>query len=113
MPGTLPQLLDKLDRLLLADMAAHTGKADVPSCDGHRHLTTPRHYAYVKIAEGCDRHCAYCAIPIITGKHVSRPKAEILLEVRDMVAEGVKEFQIIAQELANSHEYQRIIGISS
>lgn len=75
------------------------GKADVPSCDGHRHLTTPRHYAYVKIAEGCDRHCAYCAIPIITGKHVSRPKAEILQEVRNMVAEGVKEFQIIAQEL--------------
>ena len=75
------------------------GKADVPSCDGHRHLTTPRHYAYVKIAEGCDRYCAYCAIPIITGKHVSRPKAEILQEVRDMVAEGVKEFQIIAQEL--------------
>lgn len=75
------------------------GKADVPSCDGHRHLTTPRHYAYVKIAEGCDRHCAYCAIPIITGKHVSRPKAEILQEVRDMVAEGVKEFLIIAQEL--------------
>ena len=75
------------------------GKADVPSCDGHRHLPTPRHYAYVKIAEGCDRHCAYCAIPIITGKHVSRPKAEILQEVRDMVAEGVKEFQIIAQEL--------------
>ena len=75
------------------------GKAEVPSCDGHRHLTTPRHYAYVKIAEGCDRHCAYCAIPIITGKHVSRPKAEILQEVRDMVAEGVKEFQIIAQEL--------------
>ena len=75
------------------------GKADVPSCDGHRHLTTPRHYAYVKIAEGCDRHCAYCAIPIITGKHVSRPKTEILQEVRDMVAEGVKEFQIIAQEL--------------
>lgn len=75
------------------------GKADVPSCDGHRHLTTPRHYAYVKIAEGCDRHCAYCAIPIITGKHVSRPKEEILQEVRDMAAEGVKEFQIIAQEL--------------
>ena len=75
------------------------GKADVPSCDGHRHLTTPRHYAYVKIAEGCNRHCAYCAIPIITGKHVSRPKEEILNEVRELVAEGVKEFQIIAQEL--------------
>lgn len=80
---------------LLGDL----GKADVPSCDGHRHLTTPRHYAYVKIAEGCDRHCAYCAIPIITGKHVSRPKEEILQEIRAMVAEGVKEFQIIAQEL--------------
>ena len=75
------------------------GKADEPSCDGRRHLTTPRHYAYVKISEGCDRHCAYCAIPIITGKHVSRPKEEILQEVREMVAEGVKEFQVIAQEL--------------
>ena len=75
------------------------GKADVPACDGRRHLTTPHHYAYVKISEGCDRHCAYCAIPIITGKHVSRPKEEILQEVRDMVADGVKEFQVIAQDL--------------
>ena len=75
------------------------GKADVVSCDGRRHLTTPRHYAYLKISEGCDRHCAYCAIPIITGKHVSRPKEEILQEVREMVADGVKEFQVIAQEL--------------
>ena len=55
--------------------------------------------AYVKIAEGCDRHCAYCAIPIITGKHISRPMDEILDEVRELVAEGVKEFQVIAQEL--------------
>ncbi len=75
------------------------GKADVAACDGRRHLTTPHHYAYIKIAEGCDRHCAYCAIPIITGKHVSRPKKEILDEVRSLVAEGVKELQIIAQEL--------------
>ena len=75
------------------------GKAEVSSCNGQRHLTTPRHYAYIKIAEGCNRHCAYCAIPIITGKHVSRPKEEILQEVRELVAEGVKEFQIIAQEL--------------
>lgn len=64
-----------------------------------RHLTTPKHYAYVKISEGCNRHCAYCAIPIITGKHVSREKEEILAEVKDLVAQGVKEFQIIAQEL--------------
>ncbi|MBO1362772.1 30S ribosomal protein S12 methylthiotransferase RimO [Prevotella sp. A2931] len=80
---------------LLTDL----GKADIPSCNGLRHLTTPRHYAYLKIAEGCDRHCAYCAIPIITGRHVSRPKQEILEEVRSMVASGVKEFQVIAQEL--------------
>ncbi len=75
------------------------GKADIASCDGKRHLTTPHHYAYIKIAEGCDRHCAYCAIPVITGKHVSRPMDEILDEVRSLVADGVKEFQIIAQEL--------------
>ena len=75
------------------------GKADVVACDGRRHLTTPHHYAYVKIAEGCDRHCAYCAIPIITGKHTSRSKEDILQEVRELVADGVKEFQIIAQEL--------------
>lgn len=80
---------------LLADL----GKAEIKACNGQRHLTTPAHYAYIKIAEGCDRHCAYCAIPIITGKHVSRPKDEILQEVRNLVADGVKEFQIIAQEL--------------
>lgn len=80
---------------LLADL----GKAEIKACNGQRHLTTPAHHAYIKIAEGCDRHCAYCAIPIITGKHVSRPKDEILQEVRHLVADGVKEFQIIAQEL--------------
>ncbi len=64
-----------------------------------RVLTTPDHYAYVKISEGCNRRCAYCAIPIITGSHVSRPMEEIVEEVRYLVARGVKEFQIIAQEL--------------
>lgn len=64
-----------------------------------RRITTPRHYAYLKISEGCDRHCAYCAIPIITGKHVSRPMDEVLAEVRQLVADGTTEFQVIAQEL--------------
>lgn len=64
-----------------------------------RVLTTPGHYAYIKISEGCNRRCAYCAIPIITGSHVSRPIEEIVDEVRYLVARGVKEFQIIAQEL--------------
>jgi ribosomal protein S12 methylthiotransferase len=65
----------------------------------HRHITTPSHYTYIKISEGCDRHCAYCAIPLITGRHQSRPMEEILDEVRWLVSQGTKEFQIIAQEL--------------
>ena len=64
-----------------------------------RKLTTPSHYAYLKISEGCDRHCAYCAIPLITGRHRSRPMEEILDEVRWLVSQGVKELQVIAQEL--------------
>lgn len=80
---------------LLADL----GKTYYSECAIERHLTTPKHYAYLKISEGCDRKCAYCAIPIITGKHVSRPMEEILDEVRLLVAQGVKEFQVIAQEL--------------
>lgn len=59
----------------------------------------PGHFCYIKISEGCDRHCAYCAIPIITGRHISRPMDEILSEVEERVSEGVKEFQVIAQEL--------------
>ena len=64
-----------------------------------RVLTTPPHYTYIKISEGCDRHCAYCAIPLITGRHQSRPMDEILDEVRYLVGLGVKEFNVIAQEL--------------
>ncbi|MBO4906399.1 MAG: 30S ribosomal protein S12 methylthiotransferase RimO [Bacteroidaceae bacterium] len=64
-----------------------------------RTITTPSHYAYIKISEGCNRHCAYCAIPIITGQHKSRPMEDILDEVRQLVAQGVHEFQVIAQEL--------------
>ena len=67
--------------------------------DVHRKITTPKHYVYLKIAEGCDRHCAYCAIPLITGRHKSRPMEEILDEVRQLVKQGTKEFNVIAQEL--------------
>lgn len=72
---------------------------DFEACEGKRHITTPSHYAYIKISEGCDRHCAYCAIPLITGKHQSRPVQEVLDEVRYLVSKGVKEFNVIAQEL--------------
>lgn len=80
---------------LIADL----GLSKTPESPTMRTLTTPKHYAYLKISEGCDRHCAYCAIPIITGKHKSRPKQEIIEEVQALVAQGVKEFQVIAQEL--------------
>ena len=70
-----------------------------PELANERVLTTPGHYAFLKISEGCNRRCAYCAIPIITGAHKSRPIEEILDEVRYLVSKGVKEFQIIAQEL--------------
>ena len=65
-----------------------------------RTLTTPKHYAYIKISEGCNRTCSYCAIPIITGKHRSRSMEDIENEVKGLVAQGVKEFQLIAQDLS-------------
>ena len=80
---------------LLADLMHDEPRATAST----RHLTTPRHYAYVKISEGCDRHCAYCAIPLITGRHQSRPMADILAEVEQLAKGGTKEFQVIAQEL--------------
>ncbi|MDD6211510.1 MAG: 30S ribosomal protein S12 methylthiotransferase RimO [Bacteroidales bacterium] len=81
--------------LLLSDL----GKEYNRQAASERILTTPGHYAYLKIAEGCSRSCAYCSIPIITGKYKSRPIEEILDEVRYLVSKGVREFQIIAQDL--------------
>ena len=66
-----------------------------------RKLTTPKHYAYLKISEGCNRMCSYCAIPLITGRHTSRPMEEILDEVRWLVSQGVKELNVIAQDLSS------------
>lgn len=66
-----------------------------------RVITTPSHHAYLKIAEGCNRFCAFCAIPIITGRYTSRPIEEILEEVKMLVNRGVKEFNLIAQDLTN------------
>ncbi len=81
------------------ELIADLKKEYKPEIAHERVLSTPSHYAFLKISEGCNRRCAYCAIPIITGAHVSRPIEEILDEVRYLVAQGVKEFQIIAQEL--------------
>ena len=88
---------------LIQDLSEDNKKSETsnPTVCGQlvRHLTTPAHYAYIKISEGCNRTCSYCAIPIITGHHQSRPMEDILAEVKALVARGVKEFQIIAQEL--------------
>ncbi len=81
-----------------------------------RNLTTPPHYAYIKIAEGCNRFCSFCAIPLITGRFKSRPIEEIVEETRSLVARGVKEFNVIAQDLSSygtdiygRHELARLI----
>ena len=82
---------------IISELSSSTSQERISGYE--RILTTPRHYAYVKISEGCDRKCAYCAIPIITGRHQSRPMEDIIAEVEYLVAQGVKEFQVIAQEL--------------
>lgn len=85
-------------KALVDDLEVLYGKAQVVT-EKSRTRKARKHYCYIKISEGCDRHCAYCAIPIITGKHKSRTIDDILDEVKVRVSEGVKEFQIIAQEL--------------
>ena len=84
---------------IVSDLRTDNCQLSTINCQLDRVLTTPNHYAYVKISEGCDRTCAYCAIPIITGHHVSRPMEEIVDEVRLLVSKGVTEIQLIAQDL--------------
>lgn len=67
----------------------------------NRKVTTPAHYAYIKVSEGCDRTCSFCAIPLMTGKHKSRAKEDIYNEIKALVANGVKEFQLIAQDMSS------------
>lgn len=67
--------------------------------NGRRFLTTPQHYAYLKIAEGCNRTCTFCAIPLMRGKHVSKTIEDIVAEARNLAKQGVKEIMLIAQEL--------------
>lgn len=95
----IPQVDKFYGKFNWKELLRDLGKAYHDELHIERTLTTPRHYAYLKISEGCDRKCSYCAIPIITGRHISRPMEEILDEVKYLVARGVKEFQVIAQEL--------------
>ena len=95
----IPQVDKFYGKFNWTELLHDLGETYNPELRNHRVLTTPPHHAYIKISEGCNRKCAYCAIPIITGAHVSHPMEEILDEVTHLVSEGVKEFNIIAQEL--------------
>lgn len=96
----LPEVDKYYGKFSFMDLIADLGHAVDPTCADQRMLTTPDHYAYIKISEGCNRFCSYCAIPLITGRHTSRSIDDILAEVRWLVSKGVKEFQIIAQDLS-------------
>lgn len=82
------------------DLIKDLGKSYHQDMALERSITTPSHYAYLKISEGCNRTCSYCSIPLMTGKHVSRTLEDIVAEVKLLVASGVKEFQLIAQDLS-------------
>ena len=109
LPTEIPEVdkwFGKFDYLGIVEECASAHQLKVDSLklkgkDYERTLMTPKHYAYLKIAEGCNRYCSYCAIPLITGKFTSRPMEEILEEVRWLVSEGVKEFNVIAQDLSS------------
>lgn len=81
------------------NLIADLGKSFNADIELERGLTTPKHYAYLKISEGCNRQCSYCSIPIMTGKHKSRAIEDVIAEVKWLVSQGVKEFQVIAQDL--------------
>lgn len=81
------------------NLISDLGKSYYQEMEFDRSLSTPPHYAYIKISEGCDRTCSYCSIPIITGKYKSRPLEDIEIEVRKLIINGVREFQFIAQDL--------------
>ena len=103
LPTEIPEVdkwFGKFDYLGIVDELKGE-RSKVKGVEYERTLTTPKHYAYLKIAEGCNRYCSYCAIPLITGRFTSRTMEDILNEVRWLVSEGVREFNVIAQDLSS------------
>lgn len=98
--GELPEVDRFYGKFNWKNVIEDLGKVYRSDLQLERVVTTPPHYAYIKIGEGCNRACSYCAIPIITGRYQSRPMEDIVEEIRLLVSEGVKEFQIIAQDLS-------------
>ena len=109
--GELPEVdgwFGKFDFMQLVELLSTDRYADriqtasLTDCNAiERKLTTPGHYTYIKISEGCNRMCSYCAIPLITGRHQSRTMEDILAEVKELCGRGVKEFNVIAQDLSS------------
>ena len=97
--GELPEVDSFYGKFDWEKIISDLGRTYHKEACNSRRITTPSHYAYLKISEGCNRTCSYCAIPIITGTHKSRPIEDIVSEVQELVSKGVKEFQVIAQEL--------------
>jgi len=100
LPNEIPEVDKFYRKFAWKDIISDLGYAFMPTCSLQHKISTPAHYAYVKISEGCNRRCAYCAIPLITGSYKSRSIEDIVNEVEWLVNQGVKEFQIIAQDLS-------------
>ena len=97
--GNYADICDAVARLMNGEQVCEFASINDDRIDGvGRILTTPEHYAYLKIAEGCDNHCAYCVIPSLRGKYRSRPMEELLTEARAMAADGVRELIVVAQD---------------
>ena len=99
--GEMPEVDKFYGKFNWKNLLGDLGKSYYPDLAAERVLSTPKHYAYIKIAEGCNRFCAFCAIPLITGRFKSEPMELILDEVRNLVSKGVKEFNVIAQDLSS------------
>lgn len=100
LPTEIPEVDRYYGKFNWKEILTDLGQSYDPKLSLERTLTTPSHYAYLKISEGCNRFCSYCAIPIITGRHQSRPIEDLEAEVKWLVSQGVKEFQVIAQDLS-------------
>ena len=96
--GSYTEVVPAIDRLLAGDSVSEFGSIDAPEQETGRILTTPEHYAYLKIAEGCDNRCSYCIIPYLRGKFRSRQMDDVLYEARLLAASGVKEIIVVAQD---------------
>lgn len=101
LPAEIPEVDRWYGKTDWSRLAVDLARRSPSTAPYDRVITTPRHHAYIKIAEGCNRFCAFCAIPLITGRYKSRPIEEIVAEVRMLVGRGVREFNVIAQDLTN------------